>query len=47
MNDYEKIREQIINMQSWASHNPLLHKELLIQLHRTRSELEKLWIKTK
>jgi hypothetical protein len=42
MNEYEKMREHIIAMQVYAAQNPQKHADLIIQLHRTRTALEKL-----
>jgi hypothetical protein len=42
MSSYEKMREEIIWMQSYASQRPQTHDALLTALHKARAELERL-----
>lgn len=43
MNSYDKVRDDIIEMQRWAAgSNPQRHSELLMLLLRVRNELERL-----
>jgi hypothetical protein len=42
MSSYEKMLNEIIAMQRYASQRPVVHDELLNRLARVRAELERL-----